>query len=365
MRLHEAGKDYLARRRRLLAVIYAGDANFRDSGTALVKMLLKPSSRFAASADLTPLVVVGPGEEPLATAVLIHAHRMPDTLQVSFFEALPDQWQAVDGLVDRARAMAVRKGCRRVVFGLEGHVNNGLGYVVDRPGHTACFGAPYNPPYYPDYFARYATSTRTMVSYAYDLAERNLDHERRAIKRVARRYAVRHGRFHDLRAEMEVYTRLNNESFRDHPFYFERTVDEDLELFAAFRPFLRPENFLVCEDEGRPIGFLLWYPDFHELLGPGEGLGWRSVLKYRLPGHAISRFKVTEFGMLPAYQGTGAVFTLIAHCFELARKHGYRWAESGWIFEDNAKSIGVSTRWAAEPHETYKVFEMAVEVPPA
>jgi hypothetical protein len=357
MEISESRRDFLRLRDRLLNHVYSGDSHYRDAVTPLLEMVLVPSGKFAARADILP-ITVREGDRPLVSALLITAHGMGDTLQVSFFEAVRERQDAVDLLMQRARELADAAGQRRIVIGLNGHVNNGLGFLAGPYDKPACFGGGYNPPYYIDYLSRFSTSQGNLVSYAYDLSVTTMDREKKVLERISRRFKVREADFSDLRREIALYTRLNNECFVNHPLYFNRTEEEDYELFKSFGPFLKEENLLVSELNGRPIGFLLWYPDFNELVGPGGKLGLLAALKYRLPGHQISRFRVAEVGVLPEFQGSAAIGGLVQRCVEIAKQNGHRFCESGWIFDDNFRSWGISSRWADCVYKTYRYFEI-------
>ena len=324
-------------------------------------MILAPKGCAAKASVQIPLTVLDNTGKPAASALLLIAHKMPDVLQVAFFEALPKSQEAVDALIDRARAIAGQRSLSRIVIGIDGHVNNGLGFLVGKHDSPPSFGVRYNPPYYIDYFTKRAAVQGELRSYFYDLTVSNLDRERKLIERISRRFKVRQGNFKDMRSEMRIYTELNNTVFKDHPLYFERAVEEDYELFKSFGPFLKEENFLVSELDGVPIGFLLWYPDFHELVKPGGTLGLGTALKYRLPGNGITRFKIAEIGVMPEHQGSAAIAGLINECVEITTRNGHSFCESGWILSSNTKSRGLTERWAKDAYKTYLVFEIHLE----
>lgn len=356
MRVLESNSGFMKMRRSLLKEVYKDDPSYRDSTTPLLKMLLSPSSCFAARNEQLPLTVIDDNERPLASAVLIVANAMPEIVQVGFFEALRGQQAAVDIILERARDIAAKRRAGRIIIGLDGHVNNGLGFLAGPCETPACFGSRYNPAYYIDYFQPRASSEETLVSYFYDLNVFNLNAERRIIDRISRRFTVTKADFRNMREVIDLYTRLNNECFGNHPLYSKRSTAEDYELFKSFGPFLKEENFLVSEFNGRPVGFLLWYPDFHELIPAGGTIGFSTALKYRLFRKRISRLKVAEFGVLPEFQGTGAIAGLLDATMKIARKNGHSRCESGWIFDTNSKSKGVAGRWADKPYKTYRVF---------
>ncbi len=357
MQVHITANGFMKRRHHLLKEIYGSDPLYRDTTTTLLDMVMRSSGQTVRHARQIP-VTVHDGRTPLCSAVLILADKCPDMLQVGFFEAVPDRTDAVSAFMDLVRDTALEWGAANAVLTMNGHVNNGLGLLASACDHVPSFGSPYNPLYYIDYLSPYASSHTDMISYRYDLSVANLSRARRAIDRIAKRFSVRHGNFRDLRKEIAIYTELNNKCFEDHPLYFERLPEEDYELFKSFGPFLKEENFLVLEHDDKPIGFLLWYPDFCELLKTGQALGLTAALKYRLPGNRSSCFKIAELGVLPEYHDSGAVIALIDKCIGTGLEQGYSYCDSGWIFDSNVRSKGIAGRWARESTSLYKVFTM-------
>jgi len=352
---------WIEQHQRLLQAIYRDDPYYKDTSSPLLKMLLAPDSHFSKNVDVTPVTVYGASNTPQASTLYVIARNMPDILQVSFFEALPEQQTAVSLLIDHAKELAKTKHIPKIILGLDGHVNNGLGFLDGPCGSPPCFGSGYNPPYYIHYMNHIASPSITLVSYLYQLSDENHKLWRKVIQRTSRRFTIRTGRFKKFRQEIGIYTRLNNACFQDHPLYYERSEEEDYELFRAFGPFLKEEHFLIAELDGVPIGFLLWYPDFHELVKPGGKPGLGTVLKYYLPGNAVSKFKIAEIGVLPKHQGSGAIAGLIGTCLDICKHNGHTICESGWIFDANKKSRGVSERWKGSAHKTYKVFEINLD----
>ncbi len=130
-------------------------------------------------------------------------------------------------------------------------------------------------------------------------------------------------------------------------------------MFRSYRSLISGQNLLMLEKEGAPVGYLLWFPDFNQLLRPGAIFGPDICRKNRLYGRSIDKIIVSEIGVLPEYQGSGAVLALINKCIQLARG-SYDWCETGWILDSNIKSKGFGIRWAGAEYKHYKVFEISV-----
>lgn len=342
---------------RLLRLVYADDPAWRDNFTALLRLITHPRSAFARSSDQWPLVVFDPAGEPAAAALLVRAHRQPATLQLGFLEFRAQPSDALDRLLAAARIQARAAGCTSLIAGCNGHVNNGLGLLAGPFDHAPCFGSAHHPPHYVARLTPLARQTDTLVTYLHDVERFPIASDQRLCDRARRHFHVRPADLRRLPDEIALYTTLNNEAFAGHPHYFERTVEEDLELFRAFGPLLRGEHLLFVEHQGRPVGFLLWYPDFNEWVAPGRGVGLSTVLRDRLSGRRPTRFKIAELGIRPGFRRSGAILALIADCFARVRGR-YRWGESGWILEHNLLSRALNTRWAAQPDKTYQVFHL-------
>jgi hypothetical protein len=195
------------------------------------------------------------------------------------------------------------------------------------------------------------------VTYTHDVEAFPIADDLRLCERVARRFHVRTGNFRRLAQDLAVYTELNNAAFAGHPHYFERTAAEDLELFRAFGPLLREENFLIAEHGGRPVGFLLWYSDFNEWTAPGGTVGLGAVVRSRVLGRRPARFKIAELGVRPEFHRSGAILALMAQCYRLVKRR-YRVGESGWILDGNTLSKALNTRWQGVPDKSYRVFHL-------
>lgn len=355
--LRVTADHHLQLRAQLCAAVYRDDPAYRDNSTALLRLVTNPRSAFARGAESWPATVVDRDGRPLASALLIRARRQPGTLQVAFLEAVPARPAALDLLLDAARARARQCACVHLVVGSNGHVNNGLGLLAGPFGTRPSFGSAYHPPHYVESLSRHAVRTDTLVTYVHDVDSSPIADDRRLCERVAKRFRIRRGNFRRLADDIAVYTDLNNSAFAEHPHYFERTREEDLELFRAFGPLLREENFLVAEHDGRPVGFLLWYPDFNEWTSPGGAVGLSAALRYRVLRQRPTRLKIAELGVRPEFHGSGAILALIAHCAGLVRGR-YRLLESGWILDENTLSKALNTRWRGVPDKTYKVFHL-------
>ena len=85
-------------------------------------------------------------------------------------------------------------------------------------------------------------------------------------------------------------------------------------------------------------------------------MGWRTVVKNRLWGSRISRFKIVEIGILPTYSGKGVSWGLLKKCADLTRDR-YRTCETAWIFDDNHRSRGLAETWEGSDGESIQLYK--------
>ena len=144
--------------------VYKGNKYYRGTGSSIEKLLLKTSGAFSKHATIKTFVVRDQNNL-VARFALIYDQYLPDYIQVSFFEARK-------GLDD---IFSVIKKCaklhfpkiKKIVVGLNGHLNYGAGILLNRFDETPLFGLPYNHDYYADYFKN--LTPRKMVSYKFNM----------------------------------------------------------------------------------------------------------------------------------------------------------------------------------------------------
>jgi GNAT superfamily N-acetyltransferase len=346
-------RDHVA----LTTEVYRHYHQYRDSMSLMIKDIVSGESLFSRHIEKS-LVGVYDSGKLLASAMLISSEKFPDYLSMAFFEAL-DNPAAVMMLLDHAKTSAAARGIGTVIAGINGHMNYGMGLLCDNFDKPVSFGSAFNPPYYYNILKGYADKEHDLTSYVFDLASIDFAKFQALFDRLNKRFKYRVANFKHLEREIESYTRLINGCFGDHPFYWERTTAENYEMYEAFRLFWRGENLIIAEDEGQAVGYILWHPDFNELIPPGKSIGLTTFLKYRIGWPKITRYKIAEIGVLPQYHGSGLIFGLLHNCFNLA-KDRYFQCESGWIMNDNFLSRSLTSHFGGTEYKHYKVLEFCV-----
>lgn len=342
---------------RFVKRVYKGFPNHRDCSSPVLNMFLNKKGDFCKNACIMPFMVKKYDFIVAVCIYIIHSN-YSDVLQIAFFEALEGQQEAVDLIVGKAKEICAEKGLNKIVVGLNGHVNYGIGFLCDKYDTDVSFGSSFNPPYYIDYFLKYNPMQHKMVSFSGSMDSVRFERENRILERISGRFNYREISFRNFKGDMKIYTDLNNKCFKEHPFYFERTYEEDYELFCDLKYFIKEENIIFVQNGEKPIGYMLWYPDYNELLGRGETIGVRAYIKNKIFQSKVKKLKLVEIAVLPEYQKSGAVLGLFNECYKrvLSRYNSY---ETSWIFEDNFKSRNFGVKWAEDEYKHYVVFELS------
>lgn len=347
-------RDFL----RFAAELYRDEPGWVDNKGSLLRLLCRPGSAFRVR-SVQEMVRVLEGEDVLCQAVLMK-HHLAGEVSIAFFDAKPDCPDAVALLLDYAGEFARQNGADRLVAGLEGHCNHLVGIPVD-PHPPISFGESYGKAYYHGYFKDFEPVR--LVSYRQDkgIIRRKLEEDAARILEKYQDISFERPDFsrRGFARWMAEYTRLNNRVFAEHRYYYPRSEAEDLELFRSMKPLLKPENMIFAKRDGQTIGYILWYPDFNELVPPGGTAGVGTFLRYKVLRRVPVTGKVVEIGLEKKYERTGIIALLFREALKASHKKT-RIVISSWILEENVSSGLAVRRYADQPYKEYVTYEKPV-----
>jgi hypothetical protein len=337
--------------------VYASYPQHRSNGGEMMHLLVEGQSVFCRHASIYPYLIIDKGQ-PAGRFAFIRDLQLPDYVQVSFFEAFPGIEGLAEEIVRTARELFPQ--CGHLLVGLDGHLNYGAGFLLNRFDEVPLFELRYTPPYYPEYFK--ALKERRMVTFRTGLDNFYIWKDRILQSADLKGITVRQMDLEQFSRDVRIYTELNNNCFQKHPYWSDRTAEEDEEQFRTMGQFLRAENLLFTEYEGEAVGYLLWFPDLNELIKPDETLGTEQLDKYN-SGFRFETYRFYEIAVMPRFRGT-ATLALFANGLVPIQKLGCQFGEGGFIFEDNSESIVMTQRYftrsngyASEPYRLFAVYE--------
>lgn len=341
---------------------YRNNSCYRGTEDDIVRLLTKGKSHFHNHASSSPFVIYL-NNIAVGRFLLIHDQRMPGVVQIAFFEVLKDI-NPINKIIDIIKVNY--SSCFKIIAGLNGHLNYGAGFLLNRYNEVPVFGLGYNPPYYAEIFSEF--SINKAVSFRFPAINLENKFEKWETRIKNRGISVRTINKKQFKQEIARYTLLNNMAFQNHPYWTNRDVEEDWELYYPFRFLLREENVLIAEFQSRPVGFLLWFPDFNQLINNSRALRascycGTDVIKYKLI-NPINTFRLAEIAVIPEFQKRGVELLLMFEMMRKVRKRGFSQGEGGFIFEENKSSLNLAQRYIeriteqkVEPYREYAVYE--------
>jgi len=339
---------------RFIKAHYKDDPNYIDYSTPILKEIFYRKTPFAQRLTQETYLIEEGGQCVGVTTFLIHDN-YSEVVQIAFFE-YAENLEIAKQVVEMAKGFGYRTGATEIVVGMNGHVNYGLGLTLEQ-GHRPTFGAMYTKPYYSEHFQQLGFEETRLISFEYPWENREFPLNDKWRERFHKRFTFRAMTRATYDQDLIYYTHLNNQCFGDHQFYFPRTAAEDQSLFKDLKFFMEEGSLIFAEKEGTPIGFLLWYPDWGELMVRGETLSPLTYLKKRLHKKRVKTFKLVEWAVLPEYRQKGIPVGLLAACFEYVKDKSFTKCKTSWILEDNLNSSGFGFKWA-KPYESHGVYTL-------
>jgi GNAT superfamily N-acetyltransferase len=279
-----------------------------------------------------------------------------------FFESVDDP--VVAGALFDAAAEWLRERRRDTLRGpLSPSINDEAGLLVDGFETPSVLMMPHNPRYYPALVEgagfRKARDLLVFQGTGTELPERLVE----ATDIVRKRYGVT-CRPIDMKRfpeEVALIKRLFNVGWQRNWGAVPLTDREVDHLAAQLKPLVVPDLVAFAEHEGQPIGFGAAVPDFNAALRANpSGRLFPGILKVLWASRRLTRLRVLLLGLLPEWHGRGVDAVLYRHIWENGYARGYRWAEAGWILEDNHAMINGLTRMGFEVYKTYRVYERPI-----
>jgi len=130
-----------------------------------------------------------------------------------------------------------------------------------------------------------------------------------------------------------------------------------------FKNILTPKNLFFVEYENKPIGFLLWLPDFNQILQNNSA----HINFNKENFDKIDTFKLMEIAVIPKFQKKRVDFLLFTELMRVMNKTNYKYCEGGFILNQNKQSMNMSQKYLkrlfdpnAKIHRQYAIFETSL-----
>ena len=263
-------------------------------------------------------------------------------------------------LFDAASAWLRARGLDRMRGPASFSTNDEAGLLVDGFQTAPVLMMPHNPPYY------VALVEGCGFTRAKDLLAYQSTHHRLPARLVEgtellrARYGVR-TRALDRRRfaqELELVKRIYNRAWERNWGFVPMSDAEIDHLAAQLEPVVVADLVAFAECGGEVVGMAAALPDLNVALRANRsGRLFPGLLKVLWASRGIDRLRVLMLGALPEWRRRGIDGLLFRHIWERGVALGYRWAEAGWILEDNHAMRNALVNMGFEVYKTYRLYD--------
>lgn len=285
------------------------------------------------------------GADIARTAAFVN-HKKANTYEqptggMGFFEC-PDDEVAAAFIFDTAREWLQKRGMQAMDGPINfGENDNFWGLLVDGFMQQS-YGMNYNPPYYRHLFESYGfTNYFEQVTNHLDMSVPFPERFWKIADWISQRPGISFEHFDYKKADKYIsdLKQVYDEGWANHEHY---TPLNELDIKTSLkkaRPILDPEIIWFAYFEGKPIAFLVMFPDANQIFRHFDGkLHWWNKLRfvyYKKRGE-IQRTRITVMGVVPRFQKRGiesGIFRQLRSVFD--HRPQYREIELSWVGDFN------------------------------
>jgi hypothetical protein len=276
-----------------------------------------------------------------------------------FFECVNDQAVA-DALFSAAAPWLRARGLDTMRGPASFSTNDECGLLVNGFDTPPTLLNPHNPPYYVDLLER-AGFVKVIDMFQYQLRNPQLPERLvRGARLLAERKKITLHQL-DMRRwdeAIETIKAIYNSAWEKN-WGFVPMADAEVDYLAAqLKPVVVPELVVFCKQDGKTIGFAAALPDLNVALKTNpSGRLFPGVLKILWAARKVTRIRIWALGLLQEYRMSGADALMYHWIWEKGYALGHRWAEAGWILEDNTAMNNGLLRMGFEPYKTLRFYD--------
>ncbi len=162
----------------------------------------------------------------------------------------------------------------------------------------------------------------------------------------------------------EILRQLYNDAWHDTWGFVPLTSIEMSVLIKDLKFMLKPENFVLVEQNYTPVAVALVIPNIYDVIqdiGPDPSIFGFAKLFYRILRHQFHSARVILLGISASIRDTalGALMPslVISELFERGEILPYKTIELGWILETNHGMRNLIERIVSKPSKIHRMYE--------
>jgi len=317
----------------------------------------KPVGRIAAHID--ELALAMPAEQGFG----------PGTGFFGYFDA--EDEGVARALLATAEGWLANQGMTRVLGPISLSIWEEPGLLVRGQDHAPMIMMGHHPAHYAGWIAGAGYSVaKRLLTYELDITRDFPPLVQRIVQSGHKNARINIRRVDKSRwdEEVEIVLAILNDAWSDNWGFVPFTPEEVAYAGKKLRPIIFEELNMIAEVEGRPVAFMLTFPDINDALAKIRGrlfpFGWVHMLRWlRQPRGAGMR--VPLMGVLKELHNTRLASQLAFMMIETIRqeakgKFRSKRGEIGWILEDNQGMVAIADTINSTVNREYVIYENAL-----
>lgn len=341
--------------------IFNNYPHYVDNDYFVLKELFFGKSSFTNNKEIIPINIENKKGNVVCQGIIIYTKELKEYISLSYFMSKENQEQAVKLLVSKTNELGKKYKCKKIVIGLNGHVNYGLGFLDSHYEEKNSFSGATNPKYYNDYFRNMRCKEIKLNTYKLNKIDNRLDRYKAVLNKLESNYEFRYFDKKKFDEYSKIYTDLNNKCFINHRYYYKRTYQEDKEMLKELFLFMKEDSLIFAFKDNKPVAFIMWYPDFNKLVKSKEAFGTIHFFRNIFKNKKIKTAKVMEYGVLEEYRKVGLPLALLHRIFNVLPKYNIKDVETSWILEENKDSNSFCKAICDSLYKRYVVYEKRIK----
>ncbi|UCD59113.1 MAG: GNAT family N-acetyltransferase, partial [Candidatus Hydrogenedentota bacterium] len=183
-----------------------------------------------------------------------------------------------------------------------------------------------------------------------------------AEKAAANRVVARKVNLGDVKGEMDRVKEVYNNAWSKNWGFVPLTEAEIDDFANHMKHLVIDELAYIGELDGKPIGFLLFLPDYNVAFKKMNGkMGPIQILQLLWHKNRIKKGRLFMMGVHRKYQRTGVAAAMMDVAFKSAIRRGFGIADYSWILEDNMPVRSILEFVGAGIYKTHRIYEMNLQ----
>ena len=330
----------------------------------VMKQLTKKSLLFKEM-ELGLFIVEKNGQGVARCAAIINkrfqAQKQPGAGFIGFFAAAKDCDQEVSEMIQSAETWLKERGVTKVIAPSNGGAPNSMGFLATGFDEDPMFPFPWHPPYYQPYIESLQYKpTYPLWYYEINFAskkyleakQRYANYDKTVIRPISKK---------NWDKDMETVTDMLNATFV-HEWEFTKISHAEMkEFFGPMKDILAPQQILIAEVEGKPVGFCFALPDLTPLFRTFNGsIGLVAIFKLMTRANKFQRAGILGIGVVNDFKGKGLAKAIAMKLYGYHEALGLKSSLYFPVNESNMDSRGFAESIGGEGRLMYQVYDKKV-----